>query len=186
MPADVLLATLPSDRRREAAVEAGMRLVSRYFGTKPFHMVVLNIGAAGFTEYLSGTTTAGDIRQFLRTPGNGGSGSTAMKFPYSESTHINEGLTHRGSPQKEVNKPGEAVEENTQARVPTNLLKVVSKSEARTWREGHYMEEASPSYSELLRSHGTGLPYEGRGAFTSNLSDYSDGEHFQFSVGCLK
>lgn len=160
------------DKRSETAVEAGMRLVSRFFGAKPFHMVVLNIGATGFTETNGGTSPAGDIRVFLQTPRK-----SSLTGPNLEKESINLGMQGQeglrevggGGPDKDV-----SVLQLQTALVSSS--KVVSKYEARIRREGPFFKEAAPSW----KCEGTGFGVEGQDEFASDLSERSDGKQINF------
>lgn len=168
MPADLLSTTLAMNQRSETAVEAGMRLVSRYFGAKPFHMVVLNIGATGFTETSGGTSPAGDIRVFLQTPRK-----SSLTDPNLEKESINLGVQGQeglrevggggGGPDKDL-----SVLQLQKALVSSS--KVVSKYEARIQREGSFLKEAAPSW----KCESTGFGEEGQDEFASDLSERSD------------
>lgn len=164
------------NKRSETAVEAGMRLVSRYFGAKPFHMVVLNIGATGFTETNGGTSPAGDIRVFLQTPRK-----SSLTGPNLEKESINLGMQGQeglrevgagGGPDKDV-----SVLQLQKALVSSS--KVVSKYEARIRREGSFYKGAAPSW----KCEGTGFGIEGQDEFASDLSERSDGKQTDFIEG---
>lgn len=176
MPADLLATTLAMDKRSETAVEAGMRLVSRYFGAKPFHMVVLNIGATGFTETNGGTSPAGDIRVFLQTPRKSSlTGPNLEKESFNSGIQGQEGLREvGGGADKDL-----SVLQLQKALVSSS--KVVSKYEARIRREGPFLKEAAPSW----KCEGTGFGVEGRDEFASDLSERSDGKQINFIEGYL-
>lgn len=158
------------DKRSETAVEAGMRLVSRFFGAKPFHMVVLNIGATGFTETNGGTSPAGDIRVFLQTPRK-----SSLTGPNLEKESINLGMQGQEGLREVEGGPDKDVSVQLQKALVSSS-KVVSKYEARIRREGPFFKEAAP----VWKCEGTGFGVEGQDEFASDLSERSDGKQINF------
>ncbi|KAH8954218.1 hypothetical protein BDL97_08G068200 [Sphagnum fallax] len=156
MPADLLLSTLPIEKRRESVVETGMKLVSHSFNGRPFHMVVLNIGATAFSPTLNEvSSSAADIRQLLGVKSSNGSQTGLARISI---------LDDGAECKIDSTKPYAELQPYCQ-KTPTRLL---SKGQARICREGHHIFKSPvPWFSKM--SQGTDF-----GGTLGSLSDPSD------------
>eukprot|EP00249_Psilotum_nudum_P017138 c26179_g1_i1 orf=32-1747(+) len=72
MPMEVLLTTLPSEKRQEIAIDVAMKLIFQNLGGRSFCLGVLNIGAANFSDNQKTNLCAShDIRSFLNNSKSG-------------------------------------------------------------------------------------------------------------------
>jgi hypothetical protein len=158
MPADLLLSTLPIEKRRESVVETGMKLVSRSFNGRPFHMVVLNIGATAFLPTLNEvSSSAADIRQLLGVKSSNGSQTGLARISILDDGA--ECKIDSTNPYAEL-----------QAYCQKTPARLLSKGQARICREGHHIFKSPvPCFSKNLKSQGTDF-----GGTLGSLSDPSD------------
>ncbi len=162
MPADLLLSTLPIEKRRESVVETGMKLVSHSFNGRPFHMVVLNIGATAFSPTLNKvSSSAADIRQLLGVKSSNGSQTGLARISI---------LDDGAECKIDSTKPYAELQPYCQ-KTPTRLL---SKGQARICREGHHIFKSPvPWFSKMSQ----GTDFGGTLGSLSDPSDDSDSKH---------
>ncbi|KAH7279627.1 hypothetical protein KP509_37G026800 [Ceratopteris richardii] len=105
MPDEILSASVSMEKRLETVVESGMKLLSQSFGKQSFSIVVLNIGATGFTDISNGSNCAShDIRSFLGSSSKFPQESSSKKVVSKREARINREECERG-PSNKLIKP---------------------------------------------------------------------------------